>query len=108
MTRRSVGVALGRAGGFVTSRPDWFIDRISAANITNLRALVTLGLAVWTAVHYLTQAKWGTWEPSVEWLGFLVALGGLDVMQFSAKRLTWKNAQTQAPEAENGPVPPGS
>ena len=105
MTRQSVGVALRGAGGFVASRPDWFLSRLSSTNMTNLRALVTMGLAIWTAWRYFAQPKWGLWEPSLEWLGFLVALGGLDVAQYSAKRLTWRRDAPLPPENPSSEVP---
>jgi hypothetical protein len=82
-------VTVAQAKNFVASRPDWIIDRITAANVTNIRAFVTMFLAIWTAWRYFAQPKWGIWEPSVEWLGFLVALGGLDVAQFGIKRRTY-------------------
>ena len=107
MTRHSVGIALReggvKAGLFVASRPDWFLERISKLNMTNFRALTTIGLSVWTAWRYLTEPKWGTWEPSIEWLGFLLTLGGLDVVQFGVKRKTHRNGATDEPSTEGNP-----
>lgn len=77
-----------KAGQFVATRPDWILERISKLNMTNFRALTTISLSVWTAFRYLAQTKYILWTPSIEWLGFLLTLGGLDVGQFYLKRRT--------------------
>jgi len=52
---------------------------------TNTRIAVTLLLCVGTAVKYWASR---TWEPSWDWLAFLVVMSGLDVAQFHSKRKT--------------------
>src|SRR3990172_7097200 len=82
-----MAAAAQRGAHFVASRPDWVIDVLNRINTTNVRVLVTLGLAIGTAGRYLTHE---TWEPSLEWLGFLATMAGLDVTQWYAKRRTHK------------------
>lgn len=89
MTRQSLGVAF-REGGtkakdFMASRPDWFIERLAKVPTTNIRMFVTLYLAVRTAGHYFATPGW---TPSLEWLGFITALAGIDVTQWVKKRTT--------------------
>ena len=52
---------------------------------TNTRIAVTLLLCVGTAVKYWASR---TWEPSWDWLAFLLVMSGLDVTQFGVKRKT--------------------
>lgn len=56
---------------------------------TNLRILTSLILAMATGVRVLVS--WTA--PPVEWLVFLAAMMGLDVVQFAAKRLTWRRSR---------------
>ena len=70
--------------------------------MTNLRAVVTMGLAIWTGFRYMAQPKWGVWEPSIEWLGFLLALSGWDVAQFAVKRRTHIPTNGDADVAPSG------
>jgi hypothetical protein len=51
---------------------------------TEARIAVTLVLAIGTAARYFA----GGWEPSLDWLGFLVVWAGLDVAQFASKLVT--------------------
>ncbi|GIW89947.1 MAG: hypothetical protein KatS3mg109_1978 [Pirellulaceae bacterium] len=53
---------------------------------TNTRILVSLVLALATGARVVATG----WEPPLSWLGFLLAMMGLDVAQFTAKRLTWR------------------
>ena len=54
---------------------------------TNLRILMTLILAFATGVKVVWPST-PAWEPSWEWLGFLCVWAGLDVVQYTSKRLT--------------------
>lgn len=75
---------------------DTLIGWIGKVPTTNARILVTLVLAIGTAIRYWlggpSVAVGGVilpgWTPSIEWLGFIAALGGLDVAQFHSKRTT--------------------
>ena len=69
----------------VRQAPDSFLILIAKLPSTNFRIFATLLMAMWTCGHYVTSS---TWQPSFEWLGFLVAMSGLDVAQFTAKRKT--------------------
>ncbi len=51
---------------------------------TNSRILITLMLAIATAIKYFASS---TWEPSWEWLMFLIAWAGLDIAQKANARL---------------------
>jgi hypothetical protein len=51
---------------------------------TNLRILLTLVMAAATA----GRVMWTGLVPSWEWLAFLCIWAGLDITQYSAKRLT--------------------
>jgi hypothetical protein len=55
---------------------------------TNARIAMTLVLAFGTGVKYWVST---TWEPSWEWLSFLVLWAGLDVAQFATKRTTYRS-----------------
>lgn len=90
MTRQSVGIALksgaSAAGAFAASRPDWILERIANANVTNVRILFTILVYGATAFRYLTAAD--GWEPSIEWLGMLLGMAGIDAAQWLGKRKT--------------------
>jgi hypothetical protein len=90
---------------------------VSTMPSTNVRIAVTIGLVVGTfalmatsVVIRVVQGKEGqTWEPSALWLGFLVALGGLDLAQFGTKRTTnstYVAAKAGEPPKEPLPKPP--
>ena len=51
---------------------------------TNGRIMLSLLLAFMTGVRVVFT----NWEPPLEWLGFLTAWAGLDVLQFVQKRKT--------------------
>lgn len=60
------------------------INWIGKLPTTNLRILLTLVMAAATGVRVV-----GTGEtPSWEWLAFLCVWAGLDITQFTAKRVT--------------------
>ena len=111
MTRHSVGVALGQAGGFLATRPDWFLERLAALPSTNVRIFVTLVVFLATALRYLTATD--GWTPSLEWVGLLLGMAGVDAAQFLAKRRTHpeylraRNGYHEALETQNG-APEGS
>jgi len=49
----------------------------------------TFALMAVSAIVIIVQGKGSDgWEPSIEWLGFLGLLGGLDLAQFGTKRAT--------------------
>jgi hypothetical protein len=111
MTRQSVGIALGKAGGFVATRPDWFLERVANMNTTNVRILFTILVFGATALRYLTATD--GWEPSLEWLGMLLGMAGIDAAQWLGKRKTsteYVAAQARRPEdpPHNGAPPEGS
>lgn len=69
----------------VASLPDRLLVWLGKVPTTNARIVVTLVVIVGTAIRYWWN---GTWEPSGEWLTFLVAMSGVDVAQFHSKRVT--------------------
>jgi len=58
---------------------------VETAPTTNMRILLTLGLALGTAIKYWATAGW---LPAAEWLIFLTGMAGLDVLQHNNKRKT--------------------
>lgn len=90
MTRHSVGIALQqggvKAGRFLATRPDWFLERLATLPSTNVRIFVTLLVFIATAIRYLTASD--GWTPSLEWSGLILGMAGVDVAQFLAKRRT--------------------
>lgn len=60
-------------------------DLVRTAPTTNMRILMTLGLALGTAIKYWATAGW---VPAAEWLVFLAGMAGLDVLQHYNKRAT--------------------
>ena len=65
---------------------------------TQARVLVTLIVVLATGAKYVLSP---TWEPSYEWLAFLVVMSGLDATQFLVKRKTDANYVA----AQSGVVP---
>jgi len=63
------------------------IDWLAKLPSTNARIAMTLLLGLGTGVKYWASANW---EPSWEWLSFLVLWAGLDVAHFATKRTTYK------------------
>jgi len=78
---------------------DFLIDVVGRLPTTNARIAVTLLCMLATATVYLASK---TWEPSWEWLAFLVTMAGVDVAQFAAKRMTHRTGGTP----EDPPAPP--
>ena len=58
---------------------------IENAPTTKIRILMTLGLALGTAIKYWASAGW---IPAAEWLMFLTGMAGLDVLLHPNKRKT--------------------
>ena len=99
MTRAQAFDAVSRFGRGLAATPDRFLDRIARLPSTNFRIFITLGCVVWTTARYLTSTI--GWEPSLEWLGFLATMSGLDLAQFGVKRRTQTNGEP--PTAEPAP-----
>ena len=64
---------------------DKLYNLVESAPTTNMRILLTLGLALGTAIKYWASAGW---IPAAEWLIFLTGMAGLDVLQHHNKRKT--------------------
>lgn len=64
---------------------NYFYKLIAEAPTTNIRILVTLALVIGTAIKHWSS---DTWNPDWNWLIFLMAMSGLDVLQHFAKRKT--------------------
>lgn len=62
-------------------------DWVAKMPSTNLRIAITILLALATGIRVVASAKW---DPPNDWLVFLSVWAGLDVLQFSAKRITQK------------------
>ena len=75
---------------------DKLYTMVETAPTTNMRILLTLGLALGTAIKYWASAGW---VPAAEWLVFLTGMGGLDVLQHNNKRKT-TFSPTELAEAE--------
>lgn len=74
-----------RAIGIMGRLPSALIEWLGRVPTTNLRICVTLLVFLATAARYLSSA---TWSPSLEWVGFITAMSGLDGLTFVAKRKT--------------------
>ena len=98
MTRETVVAAVGNFGRGIANTPTVFLDHIARLPSTNFRIFVTLGCVVWTTAKYMTST---TWEPSLEWLGFLATMSGLDLAQFGVKRRT--NGKGEVADSGTGP-----
>ncbi len=64
---------------------------------TQIRVVVTLALTIATGVMYFAT----NFDPSIDWLGFLALMAGLDVAQFHSKRRT---SWTPAVQNEHKPA----
>ena len=71
--------------GWFNTAVDRLYELVRNAPTTKIRILMTLGLALGTAIKYWASAGW---IPAVEWLVFLTGMAGLDVMQHNNKRKT--------------------
>ena len=78
------------------SRWEKLLDLWGKLPTTPVRITVTLCCVIATTVRYILSHEHvlpnGTvesfWQPSLEWLGFLVAMSGLDAAQYVGKRAT--------------------
>ena len=79
------------------------LDWLGKLPTTQARVAVTLLIALGTAVRYFV----GGWEPSWDWLAFIVVMSGLDLTQFGVKRTTDAAyvAAKQGAAAPPGPTP---
>jgi len=66
---------------------DDFLQIVGRMNSTATRIGATLVIAFGTAVRYWTSE---TWKPSWEWLLFIMAMAGIDALQYHSKRSTFK------------------
>ena len=67
-----------------------FVDFLISIPTTNLRVIVTLIVFLGTGIKYWSET---TWQPSIEWLGFLLSMSGVDALQYFGKRkTTWHPA----------------
>ncbi len=69
---------------------------------TNARIAVTLLCTVATCARVVLAREW---HPDPEWLVFLASMSGIDVLQFSAKRVT--AAEYKAQPTGTHPTPGG-
>lgn len=103
MTRRERATEMFRAVvGTTAEVPKFFlayaVDVWNRINATTFRITVTMGVVVTTSIRYELSGinigrGWLTftaWEPSDSWLTFLAVMGGVDMVQFAAKRLSYK------------------
>jgi hypothetical protein len=97
-----------RAHQFVMGRPDWMLTRISELNITNFRTMFTM-VFLWgpTCWRYVTAEPNG-WKPSIDWLGALLVMSGIDSLQYYGKRKTWKGLKSDDDDAQTSPPTEGA
>lgn len=81
----TVNQAVSALGQKIGNAQDNFIERIARLPSTNIRIFVTLALYVVTGAKYVSSE---TWQPSLEWLAFLITASGLDTAHFLVKRKT--------------------
>lgn len=89
---------LGAIAQPVASLPAKYNEWLAELPSTNFRIQWSVVFVGGTAVRYwLTDTTWkafsltvglGKWEPSYEWLAFLLLLAGVDSWQFAKKRAT--------------------
>ena len=66
---------------------------------TQIRVLITTGLAIATTIKYLGS---DVWVPDTSWLVFLGGMAGLDVAQWTAKRVTHQQSYYPSNDEEYG------
>lgn len=64
----------------------WLFDLWGRLPTTQARVTVTLGAVMATTIRYVWSHT--GWVPDTMWLGFLLAMSGVDAAQFLAKRTT--------------------
>jgi hypothetical protein len=75
---------------------DRFLELWGKFPTTQARVTVTLAAMIATTVRYVASQNHvltngqvtSMWQPSSEWLGFLIVMAGLDTAQFLVKRTT--------------------
>jgi hypothetical protein len=88
----------------VASLPAKFNEWLGTLPTTQLRFLATIVSMEITTLRYVWSSDAKPWEPSMEWLAFLLAMAGVDTVQFFAKRKTHK-PNGAGPDL---PPPPGA
>ena len=80
---------------------DWFFKKLSNLPTTNARIAVTI--VIWAMVAI--RAMFSVWEPSWELLTAIVAMSGMDTLQFGMKRHTQHKPQdlAEADSIRGGP-----
>lgn len=88
----TVGERISKA---VARVPGGILDWIGRVPTTQIRVLITCGAIIVTTARYVlepSQCLGGQctpgWEPSIEWLGFLATMAGIDTAHFLGKRKT--------------------
>lgn len=87
--------SFGQLPKFVVRAPESTLALLGKVPTTNVRILVTLGAVMLTTLRYVTS---DVWVPSLEWLGFLVAMSGVDAVQFYSKRVTHTPGSPTTPQ----------
>jgi hypothetical protein len=63
----------------------WVMRFLGDTPTTQVRVIITLACVIVTTAKYVLSP---TWQPSYEWLAFLLVMSGLDAAQFFGKRKT--------------------
>lgn len=97
-----LGAIAAPVASSVASFPTKYNEWLGQLPSTNFRIQWSVVFVGGTAVRYwLEETTWtvwrwsmhlGKWEPSYEWLAFLLLLCGVDTMQFKWKRENYKPA----------------
>ena len=95
---------------------EWLWSWLGTMPSTNVRIFNTINLVTLTAIRYLLSdirllglgIEFGKWEPSPEWLGFLLLMAGIDGAQFLAKRKTHQPVPPSSPDVEDVAAQEGS
>jgi hypothetical protein len=80
-----------------------FLSWMGSLPTTNARIAVTLLCTIATCARVVLAREW---HPDPEWLVFLASMSGIDVLQFSAKRVT-DATHTAARQTATHPAPGG-
>ena len=76
------------------------LEFISKIPTTNARIVSSIVMAMGTWIKVLATG----WEPTLEWLGFLVVWAGIDAAQFATKRITHVTEEGHTVFGRNGNV----
>ena len=84
---------------------EWTLDVLGRLPTTNARIATSIAAFIAAIVVWLLLAivhsffpSVAAWEPSGTMIAFLSVWGGLDVLQFGAKRMTHRNGATESPK----------